>query len=174
MVNCHEVLKSTLANGFGVIKFFKTMEYRFSQRDQAEKDLKKSLEEIASENGELSSKAQSILRHFDKEIIYNEKEEQHFLNLKSNIVMEHDIASNSLQIQIQKRFRETSNKCDSKKRIKIDDYFPSRSITPQTNISAVDLNPIIPSIRGGEDDEELESMTYLEEKDELTEDEFEK
>ena len=58
-------MRNALASGFGIVRFFKILEYRFSQRDQAERDLKRSLEEIASENGELSPKAQEILRNFD-------------------------------------------------------------------------------------------------------------
>ncbi|CAG8695606.1 3758_t:CDS:2, partial [Ambispora gerdemannii] len=128
-VDCSKVLRSTLARGFGFVKFFKSLEYRFSQRDQAERDLKRSLEVVASENGELSSKAQEMLRKFDpminssyverywtstrvneerektrsEEIISNEKEEQHFFNLKSNIAMEHDVARNSFRTQILER-----------------------------------------------------------------------
>ncbi|CAG8666313.1 29041_t:CDS:10, partial [Racocetra persica] len=203
----------------------------FSQREQAEKNLKKLLEEIASENDELSSKAQVMLRDFDiiiknlaaerywnstkvneerektrlEEIISNEKEKQHFFKLKSNIAMEHDIASNLFQIQIQNRFKrynDSSKQNDSKKRIKIDDYFPVRSITPQTNISTVDLNPddscvsfvshdiscesYEQSICADEDDKFKSMISWkshdnildmqmdFEEKDELTEDEFEK
>ncbi|CAG8584893.1 2685_t:CDS:10 [Diversispora eburnea] len=135
MVDYREVLRNALASGFGIVRFFKIVEYRFSQRDQAERDLKRSLEEIASENGELSPKAQEILRNFDtmikklsverywssakvneerektrsEKIISNEREEQHFFNLKSNIAMEHDVASNSFRTQILERL----NKKDS-------------------------------------------------------------
>ena len=61
-------MRNALASGFGIVRFLKILEYRFSQRDQAERDLKRSLEEIASENGELSPKAQKILRNFDTKI----------------------------------------------------------------------------------------------------------
>nr|CAG8534619.1 14292_t:CDS:2 [Entrophospora candida] len=64
-VDCNEILRSILAKGFGFVKYFKILEYGFSQRDQAGRDLKRSLEEIASENGELSSKAQKMLHKFD-------------------------------------------------------------------------------------------------------------
>ncbi|CAI2176853.1 14016_t:CDS:2 [Funneliformis geosporum] len=130
MVDYTNILRSTLENGSGMVKFFKTLEYTFSQRDQAEKDLKRALETISSENGELSSKALEWLRNFDVmiksssterhwtstkvneecekthslELISAEKEEQHFYNVMSNIAVEHDSASDNFRARTQERF----------------------------------------------------------------------
>ncbi|PKY52298.1 hypothetical protein RhiirA4_496198 [Rhizophagus irregularis] len=113
-----------------MVKFFKTLEYTFSQREQAEKDLRSALETISSEEGELSSKAPEWLRNFDVmrksssaerhwtstkvneerektralKLISAEKEEQHFFIVKSNIADEHDSASDDFRARIQERF----------------------------------------------------------------------
>ena len=52
-----------MTKGFGVIKFYKTLNYRHSQRDEAEEDLRKALEAIVSEDNALSGKAQDWLRN---------------------------------------------------------------------------------------------------------------
>ncbi|CAG8809310.1 4725_t:CDS:2, partial [Cetraspora pellucida] len=146
---------------------------------------KKSLEEIASENDELSSKAQSLKD--SEEIISNKKEEQHFFNLKSNIAMEHVFASNSFQDKIQNRLNKHYKEGNDSKTI--------RSINPQTNVSTVELNlddscisfvisgeSYEQNVCVGEDYEDLKQyyedildlQTDFEEKDELTKNEFEK
>ncbi|CAG8715188.1 7630_t:CDS:2, partial [Funneliformis mosseae] len=139
-VDYTNILRKTLENGSGIVKFFKSLDYTFSQCNQAEEDLKRALETISSENDELSSKAQEWLRNFDimikslsierhwtstkvnekrkktqaLELISAEKEEQHFYNVRSNIAVEYDSASDDFQVRTQRlsSFKEPS---DSKK-----------------------------------------------------------
>ena len=59
------------------------MEYGFSKRNQAEKDLKRALEEISSENNELSSKAKDALLDFDT-MISSSSVERHWTSIRVN------------------------------------------------------------------------------------------
>ncbi|CAG8505484.1 7501_t:CDS:10, partial [Paraglomus occultum] len=118
-----------MTKGFGVIKFYKHLNYRHSQRQEAEEHLRKALEAIASEQNAFSGKAQdwlrdlSILTHnFSSEQYWNsvrvseerettkttkaisaEKEEQHVVHIMSNVIIEHDTASSSLRNVVQER-----------------------------------------------------------------------
>ena len=76
-------MRKTLENGSGIVKFFKSLDYTFSQRNQAEEDLKRALETISSENDELSSKAQDWLRNFDV-MIKSSGTERHWTSTKVN------------------------------------------------------------------------------------------
>ncbi|CAG8648628.1 10939_t:CDS:2 [Funneliformis caledonium] len=125
----------------------KSLNIRLFQRDLAEVNLRQALQSVSSENDKLSSKAQQWLHDFDimtrslnverywnavqtneeREItrtmkaIYSEKEEQHVFRVKSNIVIEHDVASDSLQTNIQERLGKrpsSSHILDSNKKMK--------------------------------------------------------
>ncbi|RUP44416.1 hypothetical protein BC936DRAFT_149480 [Jimgerdemannia flammicorona] len=106
-----------------VIKFYKTLNYSYSCRGEAEQDLKTALETIISENTDLSIKARDWLsklhiltQSFNSEQYWNsartseerhktrtmraivsEQEEQHTIHVMSNIAIEHNVASDSLR-----------------------------------------------------------------------------
>ncbi|CAG8848103.1 32243_t:CDS:1, partial [Racocetra persica] len=42
------ILKEVISQGFTASKYFKKLEYQFSQKNQAEEDLRKTLNELAS------------------------------------------------------------------------------------------------------------------------------
>ncbi|CAG8609410.1 10714_t:CDS:10 [Acaulospora morrowiae] len=105
-MNSHsETLRNILTTNSGVCKFFKTFRYPSSQRDRAEKDLKKALELISAKKDALLPKSNLWLSNFDVMMCSSVKEEQHFFRLKSNIAIEHDIATDSFRTNIQERFK---------------------------------------------------------------------
>ncbi|CAG8722259.1 450_t:CDS:2, partial [Funneliformis caledonium] len=123
------ILKEVISEGFTASKFFKKLGYQFSQRDQAEDDLRKILKKLASMNDdEYSQRAESLSNVIDKQlysinveqywnsvriqneqnttrvnqIIMEEKKKQHKCLVDSNVITEHDISSTKLRSEFQK------------------------------------------------------------------------
>ncbi|CAG8460042.1 3767_t:CDS:2 [Ambispora gerdemannii] len=111
---------------------------------------KRSLEEIASENGELSSKAQEMLRNFYMMINnssverywtstqVNEARKGSFNGSDQNIAMEHDTAINSFRTQIQERFNK--HHLSSEEVSKRDAFFYPELFNVTASIILMDLD----------------------------------
>ncbi|CAG8547968.1 13436_t:CDS:2, partial [Funneliformis caledonium] len=117
-----ELLEVILAKGYGLTKFFGKINFPFSEKQQAEKILSEALKIIVTEGGEQASKAFYILDKFDahinsndvksfwedvrlqneqvktrsNQLILTEKKKQQFIQVESNIVEQHFIASDKL------------------------------------------------------------------------------
>ncbi|CAG8684505.1 15583_t:CDS:2, partial [Funneliformis mosseae] len=117
-----ELLEVILAKGYGLTKFFGKINFPFSEKQQAEKILSEALKIIVTEGGEQASKAFYILDKFDahinsndvksfwedvrlqneqvktrsNQLILTEKKKQQFIQVESNIVDQHFIASDKL------------------------------------------------------------------------------
>ena len=55
-----------IEKNYGIVKFFKDLEYLSSNRDQAERDLRKALEDLSKEDSNLSAQARWWLCDFDR------------------------------------------------------------------------------------------------------------
>ncbi|CAG8759450.1 18080_t:CDS:2, partial [Gigaspora rosea] len=122
------ILKEAISQGFTASKYFKKLGYQFSQKDQAEEDLRKTLNELASmSDDEHSRQAESLSNTIDKhlgsstveqywnsakiqeeqnttrvnQIIVEEKKKQHKCLVDSNVITEHNISSNKLTSEFQ-------------------------------------------------------------------------
>ncbi|CAG8678438.1 17723_t:CDS:2, partial [Racocetra fulgida] len=63
------ILKEAISQGFTASKYFKKLGYQFSQKDQAEEDLRKTLNELASmSDDEHSRQAESLSNTIDKHL----------------------------------------------------------------------------------------------------------
>ncbi|CAG8570445.1 6282_t:CDS:2, partial [Acaulospora morrowiae] len=139
------ILKEVISQGFTASKFFKKLGYQFSQKYQAEDDLRRTLKKLASMNDEYSQKAESLYNAIDKhlgssnvekywnsvriqdeqnktrvnQIIVEEKKKQHKCLIDSNVITEHDISSNKLTLEFQKMENELVT---PKKRMNLDFY----------------------------------------------------
>ncbi|CAG8485151.1 8308_t:CDS:2 [Ambispora leptoticha] len=123
------ILKEVISQGFTANKFFKKLGYQFSQREQAEEDLRKTLKKLASMNDdEHFRQAESLSNAIDKhlgsstvkqywnsvqiqeeqnttrinQIIVEEKKKQHKYLVDSNVVTEHNMSSDKLTSEFQK------------------------------------------------------------------------
>ncbi|CAG8470647.1 16023_t:CDS:2, partial [Cetraspora pellucida] len=122
------ILKEVISQGFTAGKYFKKLGYQFSQKDQAEEDLRKTLNKLASMNDdEHFRQAESLSSMIDKhlgsssveqywnsvkirneqnttrvnQIIVEEKKKQHKYLVDSNVITEHNISSNKLTSEFQ-------------------------------------------------------------------------